>query len=310
MLCFPNCKINLGLYITRRRADGYHDLETVFYPVPLCDALEVAPAKNAEPAMHLTGLAVAGSATDNLVWKAYRMFCDRYAPHAAHADETILASPKTSPQPSPKTSPQPSPKTSPQPSPKERENIDIYLHKTIPMGAGLGGGSADGAFMLTLLNDYYQTGLAKPQLAEMALQLGSDCPFFIYNTPQYASGRGELMEPTPIDLADYSLQLVCPQLHVSTAQAFQLITPRPAPFDLRLLHTLPPALWKDRISNDFEAPVFAAHPALAAIKQQLYAAGAIYASLTGTGSTVYGLFAKGRRATITTDIPFTTHYIL
>lgn len=298
MLCFPNCKINLGLYITRRRADGYHDLETVFYPVPLRDALEVVPAAAAQPAMHITGLAVAGNTTDNLVWKAYRMFCDRYAPHAAQADKTILASAE------------PSPKASTQPAPKERESIDIYLHKTIPMGAGLGGGSADGAFMLTLLNDYYQTGLTKPQLADMALQLGSDCPFFIYNTPQYASGRGEHMEPTPIDLADYSLQLVCPQLHISTARAFQLITPRPAPFDLRLLHTLPLPEWKDRISNDFEAPVFAAHPVLASIKQQLYAAGAIYASLTGTGSTVYGIFPKGHRAAITADASLQSHYIL
>jgi 4-diphosphocytidyl-2-C-methyl-D-erythritol kinase len=306
MLCFPNCKINLGLYITRRRADGYHDLETVFYPVPLRDALEVVPAAGAQPAMHLTGLAVAGNTTDNLVWKAYRMFCDRYAPHADPADKTILASP----QPAPKASPQPAPKASPQPSPKERENVDIYLHKTIPMGAGLGGGSADGAFMLTLLNDYYQTGLTKPQLADMALQLGSDCPFFIYNTPQYASGRGEHMVPTPIDLSAYSLQLVCPQLHISTARAFQLITPRPAPFDLRNLHTLPLPEWNDRISNDFEAPVFAAHPVLASIKQQLYAAGAIYAALTGTGSTVYGIFPKGHRATIVADTPFESHYTL
>ena len=265
MLCFPNCKINLGLYITRRRNDGYHDLETVFYPVQqLRDVLEVVPAAHA--AITLSGLAVAGDSTGNLVWKAYQLL-------AAEMPGRIPP-------------------------------LQILLHKIIPMGAGLGGGSADGAFMLRLLNDYCKLDLSKEQLAAYALQLGSDCPFFIYNTPQFAQGRGEQMSGIAVDLSAYSIQLVCPRVHVSTARAFGMITPRPAPFDLRDLPSLPLPQWKDAISNDFEAPVFAQHPELALIKEQLYAAGALYASMSGSGSALYGIFPKGQKADIRTTLEF------
>ena len=164
MISFPNCKINLGLYITRKREDGYHDIETVFYPLPaeasakvggLNDVLEIVPANKTQ--LHMSGLPVAGDNNSNLVWKAYELLKEKY--------------------------------------PNKINDLDIFLHKTIPMGAGLGGGSADGAFMLRLLNDYYQLGLNNAQLATYALQLGSDCPFFIYNTPQLAAGRGEKMTP-------------------------------------------------------------------------------------------------------------------
>lgn len=269
MLCFPNCKINLGLYVTVRRADGYHDLETVFYPVPLRDVLEVVPADAA--ALHISGKAVAGDAANNLVWKAYKLLQKDH--------------------------------------PQQVPQLDIHLYKNIPMGAGMGGGSADGAFMLRLVNDHCQLGLADTQLAAYALQLGSDCPYFIYNTPQYATGRGEQLEPISIDLSAYSLQLVCPHVHVSTAAAFKMLSPRPAPFDLRQLDDLPVTEWKGRISNDFEAPVFAQHPELAAIKQQLYAQGAIYAGMSGSGSTVYGVFEKGERADISLSVPFETHLL-
>lgn len=270
MLRFPNCKINLGLYITNRRADGYHDLETVFYPVPFRDALEVVPAKE-KASIHLTGRTVAGDSHDNLVWKAYEMLKEKF--------------------------------------PGKVPELDIYLHKVIPMGAGLGGGSADGAFMLQLLNDYCKLELTDVQLVDMALQLGSDCPFFIYNTPQFAKGRGEQMTPVPIDLSGFSILLICPSLHISTGKAFGMITPGPAAFDLQELARLPVIEWRDNISNDFEPPVFAMHPELASIKQQLYTGGAVYASMSGSGSTIYGLFPKGRRTGIETSLEYESFFI-
>lgn len=280
MLSFPNCKINLGLFITRKRDDGYHDLETVFYPIApvisgqadyaqLRDVLEIVPA--AKTTLHMSGLPVAGSNENNLVWKAYQLLDKLY--------------------------------------PGKIPTLDIYLHKVIPMGAGLGGGSADGAFMLRLLNDYCQLGLSNPKLAELALHLGSDCPFFIYNTPQYATGRGEDMTESVLDLSPYNIQLICPQVHISTAQAFAAIKPKPAPYNLRLLSALPLVQWRDKVFNDFEEGVFAMHPVLGHIKQQLYNQGALYAAMSGTGSTLYGIFEKGKKADIKVDVPFSSFYI-
>jgi 4-diphosphocytidyl-2-C-methyl-D-erythritol kinase len=260
MLRFPDCKINLGLYVTARRNDGYHDLETVFYPVPLRDALEIVPS--ADTSIHISGKAVAGDVKDNLVWKAYQLLKDAF--------------------------------------PEKVKPLDIYLHKAIPMGAGMGGGSADGAFMLQLVNDFFALGLTREALAEKALLLGSDCPFFIYNTPQIAYGRGEQLSPVNIDLSAYSLQLVCPGIHVSTGKAFSMLTPKPADFDLKLLDRTPVAEWKSRVRNDFEAPVFAMHPELQEIKNMLYEAGAVYAAMSGSGSTVFGIFEKGKKVQMTT----------
>lgn len=265
MLRFPNCKINLGLYITQKRADGYHDLETVFYPLPLRDVLEIVPAAG-EASMHLSGKQVQGDTKNNLVWKAYELMRQQF--------------------------------------PDLVPKLDVYLHKVIPMGAGLGGGSADGAFMLQMINDYCHLQLGKQQLATLALTLGSDCPFFIYNNPQFATGRGEKMEPIDIDLSAYTTQLICPKVHVSTAKAFQMLTPRKAPFNLRHLASLPVATWKDTIGNDFEEVVFKQHPELRNIKQQLYEQGAIYASMSGSGSAMYGIFLKGKSAEINADIQF------
>lgn len=255
MICFPGCKINIGLYITNKRADGYHDLETVFYPVSLNDALEVVPAVTTD--IHLYGKVIEGDKDKNLVWKAYNLLKQYY---------------------------------------QEIPELDVHLIKNIPMGAGLGGGSADGAFMLRLLNDYCKLGIDKETLIKYALQLGSDCPFFIENTPQYATGRGEHMVPISLNLSRYSIQLVCPQVHVSTAAAFKMITPRPAAFDLRKLAEIPIERWVEYISNDFEEPIFIQHPELAEIKQRLYDSGAIYAAMSGSGSTIYGIFEKGRKA--------------
>ena len=269
MLTFPNCKINLGLYITHRRDDGYHDLETVFYPVRVTDVLEIIPAPLS--GMVVTGLPVAGAEADNLVLKAWQLLKELF--------------------------------------PERVGALAVYLHKVIPMGAGLGGGSADGAFMLTLMNEFFNLQLDRSKLADLALKLGSDCPFFIYNTPQLARGRGEKMEPVAIDLSSYSLQLICPEVHVSTRQAFSAIVPAAAVYDLSGLPQLPLASWKDNICNDFEKTVFQLHPLLAEIKKQLYDQGAIYASLTGSGSALYGIFPKNEKAAIKTTVAFHDFYI-
>lgn len=270
MLRFPNCKINLGLFITERRDDGYHDLETVFYPLPVCDALEIVPAKD-KASLHMSGKQVLGNPDDNLVWRAYHILKGAF--------------------------------------PQQIGELDIFLNKAIPMGAGLGGGSADGSYMLMLLNDYYELGLSKEQLIDYALQLGSDCPFFITNKPVFATGRGEKMAPIDIDLSAYSIQLICPQAHVSTAKAFRMITPCPPSYDLRKLPGLAIERWKYYISNDFEAGIFSLYDDLADMKDQLYEQGALYASMTGSGSTIYGIFPKGMKAEIESDMPFETFYV-
>ena len=270
MLSFPNCKINLGLYITNRRDDGYHDLETIFYPIGLKDALEIVPVKN-EVQVQLSGKAIEGDNRNNLVWKAYELMNKNY--------------------------------------PDQIPPVHIYLHKAIPMGAGLGGGSSDGAFMLRLINDYCQLDLSSEELSEMALQLGSDCPFFIYNTPQFAKGRGEIMEPINLDLSDYSIQLICPQVHISTAKAFQMLKPKPASFDLRKLPDLPIEDWNEKIDNDFEGPIFGEFPQLKNIKKQLYDQGAIYASMSGSGSAIYGIFKKGEKAILDSSLQFEIFYV-
>lgn len=271
MLSFPNCKINIGLYITNKRTDGYHDLETVFYPIrSFHDALEVMPAKE-ESSLNITGLEIEGSNMNNLVWKAYDMMRKRF--------------------------------------PAKVPKLDIYLRKALPMGAGLGGGSADGAFMLKLVNDFCKLELSNEYMEQMALELGSDCPFFIKNSPCFAMGRGERMYPIRLDLSAYSIQLICPEnLSISTKEAFSIITPRSASYDLRQLTELPIERWKDNVKNDFEYPVFQQHPILSGIKKELYAQGAIYASMSGSGSTIYGIFPKGKRADISLNINYKEHY--
>lgn len=264
MLRFPNAKINIGLCITEKREDGYHNLETVFYPVKVKDALEIISSE--ETGMHLSGLAVEGTSDNNLVWKAYKLLQKDF--------------------------------------PELVTSLDIYLHKAIPMGAGMGGGSADGAFMLLMLNDFFGLNIPKDKLEFYALQLGSDCPFFIRNEPVFAKGRGEIMEPVPLYLDDYSIQLICPKLHISTANAFKGIVPQAASYNLNEIGTLNIKDWKYYIHNDFEKTLFPHYPVLQQIKDQLYEQGAIYASLSGTGATVYGIFEKGKKAAIQSDIAF------
>ncbi len=256
MICFPNIKINLGLYITEKRKDGYHNLETIFLPVNLYDALEIIPAKNNTTTLTISGKTVDGNVAQNIVWKAYQIL-------HSHFPEKVTA-------------------------------LDIFLRKAIPMGAGLGGGSADGAFMLALLNRYFDLELSESQLIHFALQLGSDCPFFVKNKPCFAQGRGEMLSEIAIpQIEDYDLLLVCPQVHISTADAFRHITVEPPNVNLQTIATIAMSDWKNVIFNKFETSVFTQHPSLQNIKDKLYDIGAAYVSLSGSGAAVYGLFPKG-----------------
>lgn len=255
MILFPNCKINLGLWILRKREDGFHDLETVFYPIPLQDALEVIhhPAPFTDIEFATTGLKVDGTLSDNICVKAYHLLKNDF----------------------------------PQLPP-----IKMHLHKTIPLGAGLGGGSADGAFTLLLLNKKFNLGISEEQLISYALQLGSDCPFFIKNKPVYATSRGEKMDDIELDLSSYKFVLVNPGIHVSTGWAFSHITPTAERESLKEIIGLPVEEWKEKLTNDFEEPVMEKHPEIAEIKNTLWQQGAVYVAMTGSGSTMYGIFPR------------------
>lgn len=259
MITFPNAKINLGLRITEKRSDGYHNLETIFYPVALKDALEIQ--EHAEPDssiskvdLHISGIKVEGSPEDNLVVKAYRLL-----------DEHFQLPP-----------------------------IKIFLHKHIPSGAGLGGGSSDAASMLKLLNDYYSLCLSDNQLEAYASKLGADCAFFIRNTPTFAEGIGNIFSPVDLSLKGYQILLIKPDVFVSTREAFSQIHPCRPTCSLKELIKFPIDKWKDLIVNDFEASVFPQHPTIGQIKEELYRNGAIYASMSGSGSSVFGLFTPDK----------------
>jgi 4-diphosphocytidyl-2-C-methyl-D-erythritol kinase len=253
MLLFPNCKINLGLHICSKRVDGFHNIETVFYPLAIKDALEILPSHDTQSAITFTnsGLAVDGKEEDNICIKAYRLLKNDF----------------------------------PQLPP-----IKMHLHKTIPMGAGLGGGSADGAFALSLLNRQFKLGVSDEQLVTYALQLGSDCPFFILNKACYATGRGELLHPIDLDLSAYTIAIINPGIHVHTGWAFSQLSPASPDKSITSIIAQPVAAWKENLQNDFEKPVFEKYPVIKSIKDQLYDMGAEYAAMSGSGSTVYGLF--------------------
>lgn len=255
MITFPNAKINLGLNITEKRPDGYHNLETVFYPIPLEDALEVCPRKEGEGKYSLTqsGMAIEGDADRNLVVRAYKLLDEAYG------------LPPT----------------------------DIYLYKRIPSGAGLGGGSADAAFMLKLLNEVHNLRLTDEQLEEYAARLGADCAFFIRNRPTYAEGIGNIFSPIELSLTGWQLLLVKPDIFVSTRDAFARIRPHHPQRNLKEIIGQPVESWKGCMVNDFEESVFPQFPIIGDIKTELYRLGAVYASMSGSGSSVYGLFAPG-----------------
>ena len=249
MLAFPNIKINLGLWITEKRADGYHNLLTCFYPVQWTDVLEIVPQDEFQFVQ--TGLQVPGNTADNLCVKAYQLL---------KRDHSL-------------------------------PNSRIHLHKIIPMGAGLGGGSADAAFVLKTLNELYRLKLDKTMLEKYAAQLGSDCAFFIGNRPAVGTGRGELLEEVDLTLKGNHILIVYPSVHVSTADAFAGVRPRAFEGDFGTL-LQEPTRWKNELHNQFEETVFPKHGILSNIKKELYQMGAWYAAMSGSGSAIFGLFKE------------------
>lgn len=254
MIVFPNCKINLGLHIVAKREDGFHDLETCFYPVPLHDILEVITLKNEKPGtirLVQSGITIEGNEEDNICVKAYRLLNTLYPGIPA---------------------------------------IQLNLFKQIPMGAGLGGGSADAAFFLQLMNSLFELNIPSSGLTTIALQLGSDCPFFLLNKPCMATGRGENLKEISLNLQGWKLLLINPGIHVSTADAFKGANPQKSFIDLEEQLMQPVENWKNKVRNQFEETVFPKFPVLQKIKEELYQAGAIYASMSGSGSTLFALF--------------------
>ena len=269
MIVFPNCKINLGLRILRKRNDGFHDLETGFYPLQLKDALEITHNKNQNPELEFvqSGIEIDADNENNLCVKAYHLL-KKYFP--------------------------------------EISPLQMHLHKAIPIGAGLGGGSSDGAFALKLLNKKFELGIKAEQLIDYALRLGSDCPFFIINInkPCLATGRGEFLETIEVDLSEYKIILVVPNIRISTAWAFTQVTPTLSKKSIKGIIQQPIETWKEELINDFEEAVFKKHPEIKNIKEELYNKGAVYAAMSGSGSAVYGIFKKE----ITVNLSYPSNY--
>ncbi len=250
MLSFPNAKINLGLNIISKRPDGYHNIESCFYPIPWCDALEIIESE--ELKFTTSGLEIPGTTESNLCLKAY---------HLVEKDYQIPP-------------------------------VHIHLHKVIPMGAGLGGGSSDGAFTLKVLNELFELGIDKNELQQMAGKLGSDCPFFIENKPTYVSGTGGDFQNIDINLSGKHIALKNPGIHIGTQEAYAGVTPKPSKKDIREIISNDISHWKTNLHNDFEDSIFPNHPQVEKLKKMLYDLKADYASMTGSGSTVYGIFEK------------------
>ena len=263
MVVFPTCKINLGLRVLDKRADGFHNIETIFYPVQWCDALEAIPesilTENVVPtdrnnlSFETKGLKIDGSEKDNLCVKAFRLLQQKY----------------------------------------NIPPVKMCLLKIIPIGAGLGGGSSDAGFTLKLLSDLFKLNITGEELKAFASQLGSDCPFFIENTPVIASGRGDELHPIELVLSNYHVIIVIPPIHVSTKMAYASIDSRKSTGKkLDEITRQPIEVWKEILKNDFEEIVFRQYPEIAKIKTQLYELGALYASMSGSGSAVYGIFKE------------------
>ena len=246
MLLFPTAKVNLGLHVIRKRSDGYHDIETLFVPVPdLCDVLELV--RDDSFRMHVYNAEIAG---ENLCEKAWRLLASRF----------------------------------------DIPPVEINLYKRIPMGAGLGGGSADAAFTLTGLNTLFGLGLPKEELAALAAQLGSDCAFFVFNRPMLARGRGEILSPFNFSLEGYQLRVFPQNVFVSTREAYAGVTPHEPEHRIETVVRCPIDEWKELLVNDFEASVFTRHPELAVAKQALYDEGARYAAMSGSGSALFAIY--------------------
>lgn len=253
MLCFPNAKINLGLNIIEKRPDGFHNIETVFHPIPLCDALEISESDSAERyEFTSSGIPIDIDPSENIVIKAFDLIASKF----------------------------------------EIPPTAIHLHKNIPFGAGLGGGSADAAYMIKMLNDFYKLGMNIQQMEEYAIQIGSDCPVFIKNQPVFAEGKGEIFSPIQLDLSQYHIVLIKPDIHISTPEAYSGTSPKKPEKSVKELISFPLTKWKKNIINDFENSIFPNHPELETLKEELYESGAIYAAMSGSGSSMFGIFEK------------------
>ena len=250
MICFPNAKINIGLNIVEKRNDGFHNIESAFYPINLFDVLEVVENTNRKNEFTNSGIKIPGKEEDNLCYKAYQLISKDYQLPA----------------------------------------IKTHLHKTIPIGAGLGGGSSDAAFFVKLLNDKFEIGLSWGEMHHYAKQLGSDCSFFITNKPAFVEGRGDKQEGIDLNLQGYNIALICPDIHINTAEAYSGVTPKKPEKSIENLIQLPINEWKNNIYNDFENSIFPKYPQLKTIKDKLYSIGAIYSSMSGSGSSIYGVF--------------------
>lgn len=254
MIAYPNAKINLGLNVLRKRDDGYHDIESVFYPVPWQDILEIVPERSGRGRVTFTssGISIPSDGKPDLCERVYGLMHEAF----------------------------------------DLPAVKIHLHKMVPIGAGLGGGSADAAFTAVMLNEMFQLKLSTEQLEEMVATVGSDCPFFVQNRPAYVTGKGELLEPFDLDLSGYWMVLVNPGIHIGTKEAYAGIVPSEPMDSLKEMLSEPVSEWKNGVKNDFEASIFPNHPEIAALKSQLYELGAAYSSMTGSGSTVFGLFDR------------------
>lgn len=248
MIVFPNAKINIGLHVVARRPDGYHDLETLFYPVQLTDALEMA--ETGKSGISCSGLPVDGLSEDNLVMKAYHLLKQDFG----------------------------------------LPPVQFHLHKTVPPGSGLGGGSSDAAFTLKMLNEYFSLHLSAERLIKYAAALGADCPFFIENSPAFATGKGDCLTPVDLDLSGFKIVIIKPGVAVHTVQAYKNVIPVHPSFPLSELTHCPVEQWKNRVTNDFEKSIFPLFPEIEMWKIKLYELGALYASMSGSGSAVFGIF--------------------
>lgn len=253
MTTHPNCKINIGLHVTSRRADGYHELETVFMPVPLCDTLSIEISD--EFSITQNGIAIDCPIEKNICVKAYRMMCAEYP---------------------------------------QVGNVHLHLQKEVPFGAGLGGGSSDAAHVITMLNELFDLGLDINTMCRLAKRIGADCPFFVLNRTCYATGIGDLLEPLDNQMSplDHKIVLLKPPVSVSTADAYRGVNPHPSAIDLREAIKKPIESWRNLIVNDFEASVFPKYPIIGELKEMLYDKGALYASMSGSGSALFGFFEK------------------
>ena len=253
MIVYPNAKINIGLSIIEKRQDGFHNIESIFYPIlDLCDILEVVISKDDQLEFNSSGINIPGDIESNLCLKAFQLL---------QADFAI-------------------------------SNVKIHLHKNIPIGAGLGGGSADAAFMLKALNELFDLNLSNEQLINYARKLGSDCAFFVENNPVFAFNKGDQFEDINLDLSAYKINIEYPEIHIGTAEAYGGVVPSLAKTSVKKLINQPIDNWKSSIQNDFERSVFPNHSAIKELKEKMYLNGAIYASMTGSGSAVYGIFHK------------------